>query len=357
MRPSIDNNEDQLRETAPQEDSTRRSRCCSIETDHMEPLSPMSPVQSLMSRQTSSTGYAEPSQTLLFLDWDDTLFPTSALLDDWGLKVRNVQQGHWSCSFYPPLKPHQQEQLDFWQGALQRFIHVACEATTCIIVTNAKPGWVETCLQCFAPEVADFFFGEGGPRIVYAREVLSDMTKRKKISGDSLAPQRVFLEDDDMRASRHDEEMMSAKLEAMHLEASKFYSSYPGQSWKNILSFGDQPYERDALQEIGMRRISPKPEQLRIKTLLLPSNTPVSKLGPRLDTLRMLLPAFVNLGSDLDVDLQSTRDPLAVLSEKLELPKLKDLSSQACVWGASTSSADLSLEDALVELSEAVMHS
>lgn len=317
---------------------------------------PVSPTKSLFSHQTSFKRFAHPEQTLLYVDWDDTLFPTTALFDEWGIQMRRgVQQGSWRRPFTPPLTKEQHHQLEFWQDAAQRFLCVASECATCVIVTNAKPGWVETCVQTFAPRLKDYF-QEYAPKVVYAQEVLSDMTKRKKVRKSELRPVKHCAEDDFTSARQHHEKMMAAKFEAMRSEADAFYSRYPGQSWKNILSFGDQPYEREALQELGMRRVASKPERLRIKTVLLPDSTSVGAMGPRLETLRMLLPAIVKYNEDLDIDLQNSAAPFETLSKDLDLPKLKEVSSVACLWDeAPTPSNTSSFEDAIQELSEALM--
>lgn len=36
----------------------------------------------------SLANWADASQTLVFLDWDDTLFPTTELFDNWGLSKK-----------------------------------------------------------------------------------------------------------------------------------------------------------------------------------------------------------------------------------------------------------------------------
>ena len=45
-----------------------------------------------------------------------------------------------------------------------------------------------------------------------------------------------------MTAEERQEQLTLAKYCAMKAEATAFYSR-PGQSWKNIMSFGDMPYE------------------------------------------------------------------------------------------------------------------
>jgi hypothetical protein len=54
--------------------------------------------------------WAEASQTLIFLDWDDTLFPTAEIVDNWGFASRSTT---WADVV---LSDEQEHVLDKWSS-------------------------------------------------------------------------------------------------------------------------------------------------------------------------------------------------------------------------------------------------
>ncbi|CAE8737763.1 unnamed protein product [Polarella glacialis] len=71
------------------------------------------------SMATSGGLFAEPAQTLLFLDWDDTLFPCSELFTRRGLPRRRK---YWNR----PLPPELDLELEPWRQAVEEFLGAAC---------------------------------------------------------------------------------------------------------------------------------------------------------------------------------------------------------------------------------------
>merc|ERR1711924_157889 len=63
------------------------------------------------------------------------------------------------------------------------------------------------------------------------------------------------------------QKLMAGKQQAMTREAGEFYSRYPGQSWKNVLSIGDSMCEYIAMQRLGSlrRAVGGKERHLRSK--------------------------------------------------------------------------------------------
>eukprot|EP00931_Biecheleriopsis_adriatica_P075173 TRINITY_DN490_c0_g1_i1.p1 TRINITY_DN490_c0_g1~~TRINITY_DN490_c0_g1_i1.p1 ORF type:complete len:460 (+),score=102.64 TRINITY_DN490_c0_g1_i1:74-1453(+) len=305
----------------------------------------LSPTKSFKSKASFKL-FNEPDQTLLFLDWDDTLFPTTELLDVWRVKVQNIQQGNWRPPPLSKLTEERQQHLTSWQGAVQRFLTAACETARCVILTNARPGWVDTCIEQFAPNLKSIFSDPEGPKVVYALDVLASLKMKKKIRSSSPTPIQYTL----VHSEKSEEELMSGKFESMRREAKAFYSRYRGQSWKNIISMGDQAYEQDALQELGMRRRAPAPERLRIKTVLLPDRPAMSELALRIDALRILLPRCVEFDGDFNIDLKHAADPNEELSESLNLPSLRRMRLPSHCWGKGPPPANDSVNEVLVEL-------
>merc|ERR1719160_2075443 len=96
--------------------------------------------------------------------------------------------------------------------------------------------------------------------------------------------------------------MTQAKTVAMHAEVKLFYSQYPQQSWKNLISVGDASYERDALQEVTFVHTQPLQKKLRTKVIKLSTEPTSAQVYSQLQTMKMYLPTIVKFSDDLDVN-------------------------------------------------------
>lgn len=249
----------------------------------------------------------------MFLDWDDTLFPTTDIFDNWGWPSRPEQ---WeSLSF----TSDQERFLERWRTEIQLYIRTATSLSErCVIVTNAKPGWVDQCIAKFAPDLKALVHKDG-VRVVYAREALK---MREKLRPGSPRGSPCRNADDDVCEAEYHEELMKAKFFAMRREAKDFYSQYPEQTWKNILSIGDAKYEHDASQDLAFHRKGPDRERLRMKSLITPVCPTISDLTYRLRLANLLWRAYVNFDGDLDLDM-NTPDRLQAIADALDMPELR----------------------------------
>eukprot|EP00441_Pelagodinium_beii_P016624 CAMPEP_0197669456 /NCGR_PEP_ID=MMETSP1338-20131121/72023_1 /TAXON_ID=43686 ORGANISM="Pelagodinium beii, Strain RCC1491" /NCGR_SAMPLE_ID=MMETSP1338 /ASSEMBLY_ACC=CAM_ASM_000754 /LENGTH=357 /DNA_ID=CAMNT_0043249021 /DNA_START=53 /DNA_END=1126 /DNA_ORIENTATION=+ len=301
--------------------------------------------------KSSWNRFAEPTQTLLFLDWDDTLFPTTELLDRLGMKAKGSMQKA-EVPHITDMAGEKASLVKEWQESLQRFLTVACENSSGVrIITNARRPWIEDSIEQYAPNLKPLFSQVNGPKVIYAREVLREHRGVKKLRPISSSnPVKYALPEDRDKATLISEEMTSSKFEAMRREASRFYKSYPGQTWKNILSFGDINYEHDAVQEVGLRRRVAFPERLRIKSILLPSEPKLTESSLRLDFLRLMMPSFVAFDGDFFADLQESIDPMWTVSKVLCLPQLNELDFPEHAWGEGDAPEEEEVQEALVNL-------
>lgn len=133
----------------------------------------------------------------------------------------------------------------------------------------------------------------------------------------------------------------------MKQEASSFYSRYPEQTWKNVLSLGDMKYEHDAVQAIALGRSAPSRERLRTKAILLPRGPSLSELTLRLRFSRLMLPAYVSFNGNIDLDLTAARDPLEAIGRALKMPQLGELPFPRHAWGRSPSPSGEAAAEAL----------
>lgn len=269
--------------------------------------------------------FAEPTQALVFLDWDDTLFPTTDLFERWGLPRRPPKGVREEDAYQEELR----REMKKWQSAVQEYLEMACLLTDrCVIVTNSVRPWVETCVERFAPNLLPLFNGTlKGPRVVYAGESLQQ-ARAAKAPSSCCCPiwwQTVVTALKPMASlEERRQELTEAKLAAMRREAIGFYSRYPGQTWKNIISLGDMKYERDAVVELSAARAtsSTSRERLRTKAFVLPSAPSISELTVWLRIFKLLLPALVRYDGDIDADLYDAEDPMHVIGQALNLPEL-----------------------------------
>eukprot|EP00441_Pelagodinium_beii_P022249 CAMPEP_0197675852 /NCGR_PEP_ID=MMETSP1338-20131121/85726_1 /TAXON_ID=43686 ORGANISM="Pelagodinium beii, Strain RCC1491" /NCGR_SAMPLE_ID=MMETSP1338 /ASSEMBLY_ACC=CAM_ASM_000754 /LENGTH=426 /DNA_ID=CAMNT_0043256457 /DNA_START=9 /DNA_END=1285 /DNA_ORIENTATION=+ len=299
-----------------------------------------SPSMSVSSLASSGRLFAEPAQTVLFLDWDDTIFPCSELFFRWGLPRRSKD---WSS----PLDPRLNAELEPWRRAVEEFLQAACAVSDrCVIVTNSKEPWVTACVNYFAPALRPIFDRKDGPQVVYAAKALRQEhmlqdsrswlhAVRNNCCLPSLQSCRMLVAAAlyentqaqlSMTPAQRSNELMKAKLAAMRREASSFYSQYPGQTWKNVLSLGDMRYEHEACKALSASRVPTQArERLRTKSFILPTAPTLGELTLQLRTWSLLLPVCARFDGELDMDLSESASPFEELSRAMHLPQLSHL--------------------------------
>lgn len=261
-------------------------------------------------RRNSQDQFASKKQTIMVFDWDDTLFPTT-----W---VRHYMGLHWK---YPlddqPINAVQKRKiklaLDELATEVETFITLALTKGHVVIVTLAKIPWVGLSCENFFPKIAKLI-KDHDIRIVYAQE--------------------VQFNESDLPAPATDPESQEAywtkkKQLAIQSEVEHFYSQYPGQSWKNVISIGDSDFERRATydtmksyQAQGQNELkisSSRGEEdlmclsgvignhyrrLRIKTVKMYDSPRIKDLELEIQLLKKWLPSMISLDSGLDVDLE-----------------------------------------------------
>lgn len=300
---------------------------------------------------SSRLAYPEPGQTLIILDWDDTLFPTSSLMNGW-----NVPSWQWHAHpDYPlHLPPGLEVELEHWRRTVYEYLSASCSLSDrVVIVTNATRPWVDTCIRRFAPNLRPLFCkDEGRCTVVYADEALKEEREEKKEAirtehaGRCLAGCIAGLQhwwqnlDSDLDDEQKARLLTDAKKAAMKREAAKFYSKYNGQTWKNIFSMGDMKYEYVALHELSLNRVAVPRERLRTKAVIVPPHAAVNELTLNLRVLTLLLPAIVHFDGKIDLDLRS-EDPVAAMADALHMPGLEHVPLPRYAWGIAPPPKDM----------------
>lgn len=272
----------------------------------------------------SLAAWSRPSQTLIFLDWDDTIFPTTEIVDNWGLSSK---YDTWSSAV---LSAEQERLLGRWCDALHKYLTATCSLSDrCVIITNSRRPWVSECVKRFAPSLESLFSRDDGPHVVYANEAVASKVSPCASVRRNASPVR-FRAPEALSPEEQREQLTKAKFAAMRQEAKKFYAQYPEQTWKNIISIGDARYEHDAAQDLAFRRKGPAREQLRLKTVVTPTEPSIRDLIYQMRLVTLLWPAHVHFDGDFDIDM-NTSESLKLLADELGMPDLRALIRQTPV--------------------------
>jgi hypothetical protein len=233
-------------------------------------------------RRNSQTQYAAKEQTCIFLDWDDTLFPTS--------HFNRKREG--SSEVKSPA-------FESRAAALLRMAH---QLGRVVIVTLADKGWVERCCDEHCPLLG---------------ELLEEL--RIKI---------VNAKVDDANGN-----FATMKRYAISSELHEFYSQYDRQSWKNVISIGDSNFERlgtmqatadymwERCLEAGTRCDQARPGEIdveghihkvRTKTLKIIPFPTIDDLAFELSMVHRWLPAMARLDQSFDMQLSDLKDPAQI---------------------------------------------
>lgn len=219
----------------------------------------------------SAAEYHQPNQTIIILDWDDTMCPSTACMRHHGLSVLGD----------PPEGEVARGLHDLSLEALALLEQAAELAEKVIIVTNAEEGWVDLSCKAWLPEL--------GP----------SLEKADVVSARSNWEPRGIASPAGWKARAFEDAIDS------------FYSSYPNQSWKNIISIGDAPHEREALSRVVRWAPGGQGKRCRSKSVKLVLRPSIEQLTRELQMLRESLKEIVLHDDDLDLHFsaESLSDP------------------------------------------------
>lgn len=289
------------------------------------PSSPTAAMAAARPRLDSQHNYADRSQTVIVFDWDDTLFPTSYLLDDMQVDWRMPLSLQTSMSS-TARQEATQKLAECEERALETLRRAYLHGQVAI-VTLAKTGWVDKACHQFYKQVGNMLRNFRIP-VVYAL--------------DSVHEQQMH----ELRARcRNDEEYYGlVKGRAISEEVDKCYSQYEGQTWKNVISIGDSRFERYGLLAASTaymqgRRMSgfdaepQSPEKrgvwekvgdeglvrLRVKCCKLVDRPDMDELAIELKMVSRWLDRMVKLDEGFDMDIEALKDQaqIAVVEEVL----------------------------------------
>jgi len=268
-------------------------------------VGPMGTIKRPLSKESilssaSQAEFATQSQTVIVFDWDDTLCPSHWIRS-------NRPNLHY---FHPcPNNPRYKKPLLELSEVVCNVLRLAAEIGTVVIITNAQVNWVETSAKNFMPSVSPLL-QQLKCNIVYARAVFEMDLAGTSPKG--RPKQSNFEYNYNANIPQQWKEV------AFYGELSRFYSKYQAQSWKNIVSIGDQCCERDACNIAARQRpnnVSKK--KSRVKTLKLLEEPSIEDLTAQLHVVHQWLTGIVMYDGDLEVDLSEDDEIIFELHQRL----------------------------------------
>jgi hypothetical protein len=236
-------------------------------------------------RSAASESFDAPSQTLIFVDWDDTLCPTASCKQ--------------FLSKVCPCDPSDEERqlLRAHEAEVIELLRCAASLAHVCIVTMAEMDWVHKSIAKLMPDVADVL-EDLKIDVVSARESLTQRLRRSAFSDDRDPAQYLKTK------------AMERILKQFHREGgrvSRTLGTAGSRPWKNIVSFGDSTAERFALQDLVFRRNQRDRDgewkECRCKTLLLLEDPTLLQLTGEVRLMRSLMSVLVHHDGDIHVDL------------------------------------------------------
>jgi len=220
-------------------------------TELGSPESSASSVCSSAASMDSIADYFSPDETIIIFDWDDTICPTTALIDD------SVLEG---CS------QALQDLVNEVRKTLERAREVAAEV---VIVTNATEGWVESSCERWMPSVRPVL------------DMLEFTSARSNWEPMGITSPTGWK---------------AAEFEEV---VKRFYSRYWRQSWKNVIVIGDASYEHEALSVVA--KLAPEYGRCRAKSIRFVAQPSIELLARELQMLRENFHDIVHHDGKLDL--------------------------------------------------------
>lgn len=248
-------------------------------SSHVGRASKSEPVNTKAS-YNSQADFASMDQTIIIFDWDDTLCPST-----WMRKHAQFDsEGHLKAK----LDNETRHELQMLADQVTPLIEAAQELGKVIVVTNAKRPWVDTSCRNFLPSCKNTI--KPIP-VMYALELLKDLDQQK-IDKDGACL------------------LTETKARAMKAAVTDFYSRYPNQSWKNIISIGDAFFEHDAIRQVSRDRphIEGFQKKCRTKTVKLLEGPSIAGMVVQLSIIESWLAKIVQLDNDVDIDLSADEE-------------------------------------------------
>eukprot|EP00929_Paragymnodinium_shiwhaense_P008088 TRINITY_DN112006_c0_g1_i1.p1 TRINITY_DN112006_c0_g1~~TRINITY_DN112006_c0_g1_i1.p1 ORF type:complete len:371 (+),score=95.82 TRINITY_DN112006_c0_g1_i1:96-1208(+) len=214
----------------------------------------------------SESSVIEPfkkDRTLVILDWDDTLCPSSELMYQLGLSVAGT-----------PPQEEVAAQLAELTKAAKALIEQCLElADKVVIVTNGTQGWVDSCAKAWMPGLLDLIekVEVTSARSIWEPHGITCPTKWKEREFQNLVE--------------------------------KFRCTYQRESWKHLITVGDALHEHEALKAVVRETPWYRARRYRTKTMKFVIKPSISELQNELESLTGSMKEVLTFDGDLSLIL------------------------------------------------------
>lgn len=254
-------------------------------------------VKPVLKAQLSPATWRRSDNVMLLLDWDDTLLPSTWMMSkSWFRRwVRDEAAGR------DVLQMADVDRLKLAELDVIAcdFLWAASHSGRVCCVTLARRPWQERSMRAFMPKLAELW-KELNVEVHYASEFYVETPSRH-----GAWCQRP-CEATQLEQVIHELQIRcDQKRRAMKRVLNRFYRDT--DSWCNVVSIGDGPAERFALQELAFHWRQPRnaEQRFRVKTIQLLEEPDIDHLQVQLQVLQAWIPAVVSLDQDFDTSFGS----------------------------------------------------
>jgi hypothetical protein len=232
----------------------------------------------------------DEKRTLIIFDWDDTLFPTTALRDHWKPKCKT-----WFKTALP-WRDKMTPQMRKLGQISSKVVKLAMALGAVVLCTNAQRPWLTHSANLFLSEMKPILTRKDKPlEVFYALETMPELAYDEGDS-DEVMDEKAFY-----HYTEGKRRVMSQQVEKCFTDA---------HLSRNIISLGDGDFEREALREIrtieqNRRRRSGEKVKIMLKTIKMLDDPTVDDLLNELQILHTWLPKVVNYEDNLDISMES----------------------------------------------------
>lgn len=250
-----------------------------------------------------------PSETLVFVDWDDTLCPTTFVSKELASPKILVQKFASPKSESLEIEAAMLQKLELHAACAADFVRQAARLGQVCIITMADKAWFETSMRLFMPNL-ESLFEELNVQIVYARTAVPERVLQSRFE-DGLADVSKTLKTAAMHSvienSHASKRMRGAKLQPRQhsgdwgsLSQSRRRLKKSCRAWRNIVSIGDSDDEKHAVQDVAFN--DKQLEKCACKAIKLMDSPSLDALTAQLQELFAWLPKIVARDGDVDLD-------------------------------------------------------
>jgi len=259
---------------------------------------------------TSSLQWQDPGETVIVLDWDDTILPTTWLSSQAGFQAWKKDWPIHTAEA-PMLRSPEAEELRMLDNVARSFLLTAASLGRICCVTLSHRPWQETTMKAMLPRTAQVWNDLNIP-VFYASEESVNMWES------SSGMVKNCAQDEEEECYLMDQRLIQQKKLAIRRCIAEKYT----QSWKNIVSIGDGQAELMAMQELSFEHVNPiskvtgHPKPLRMKTVQLLELPECSTLTTELQLLQAWLPGIVCVDGDETMEMPTTEDEMLAMHDR-----------------------------------------